>query len=262
MMLRKPFVVVALVWVIMLLALPVAAQSAQFSGELDGVTHPWDDYAIQMNAGDTVIITLQCIPYSALDPAVAVLDSTQRMLAANDDGGMPVCAQANSSYLEFTAPATGTYIVRATSYEVLFDNDPTDENANGYYLLTLSGDFMRLGAAVDSGIVDSGIQDGRLNRMDRGAPLAVYCPGGVPEVYAIDAAGQGTLAFAVTQEQIDAVGSPETNTVIAHGLDITLYRLGSGEFEVVSAPDAEGKIYHVRFATCTPGGSAVTWLVE
>jgi hypothetical protein len=259
MMLRKLFVVAALAWGVLLLALPVSAESAQFSGELNGVTHPWDDYAIQMEAGATVTLLLQCIPYSDLDPAVVVFDSNGNVLADDDDSGTPSCAQADSSYLEFTAPVTGKYIVRATSYEIFYDDDPTDLNANGYYLLTLSGDFELVGAAMAA---DMGIRDGRLNRMDRGAPLAVYCPGGLPEVYAIDAEGKGTLAFAVTQEQIDAVGTPETNTLLAQGLGITLYRLSSGEFEVIGAPDAEGKIYHVLFSACVPGGSAATWLVE
>lgn len=81
----------------------------------------------------------------------------------------------------------------------------------------------------------------------------------MPEIYAIDALGHGSLAFQVTQDQIDAVDVPEVNTLIAEGSGVSLYRLSSGEFQVVSSPDAEGKVYNVLFTECSALGMGDTF---
>ncbi len=84
-----------------------------------------------------------------------------------------------------------------------------------------------------------GLSDGRINRFDLAAPVAVYpftFEGGVGlRFYQIDAGGHGTLILEVTPEQIAAVANPPaSNTLIAStpGGAVALYRLTTGEFQV------------------------------
>jgi LysM repeat protein len=77
---------------------------------------------------------------------------------------------------------------------------------------------------------DSG-PDNRINP-DPIAPVAIYCrPNGV-EILTIDGQGNGHFAFLATQNQINAVGIPSRNTLIAAGGGVGLFRLTSGEFQV------------------------------
>lgn len=251
-MIRKTLILSLIGLLILLTSVPaLASLTMQWTGVLHGVDNPWDDYEIYMEAGATIEVSHQCLPTPELDPAIVILDATGTALADDDDSGSPDCYQGNSAWLQFTAPASGWYIVQANSYEIFYDDDPTDLDANGPYVLTVTGDFL-LPAAAGGG---QEIRDGRVNNRDLAAPLAVYCPAGLPVIYAIDSAGHGTLAFAVTQEQIDAVGVPEANTLIASGLGIRLYRLPGGQYQVVSAPDAEGKVYQMRYAVCVAGAA-------
>ncbi len=97
------------------------------------------------------------------------------------------------------------------------------------------------------------INDGRINAYDLGAPLAAYCTAdhGM-EVWDIDAAGDGTLAFTVTQDQIvsglnDASTSGQ-NTLVGQGLGDSLYATSAGQL-ILMGPDLRepGKVY--QFAT-------------
>ena len=85
----------------------------------------------------------------------------------------------------------------------------------------------------------AGIDDGRLNRFDVAAPVAVfpveYATGTGLHLYAIMADGVGTLVLEVTPEMIAAVPAmPAENTLIAATPDgsIALYRLTTGEFQL------------------------------
>ncbi len=87
--------------------------------------------------------------------------------------------------------------------------------------------------------VSNEIGDGRLNRYDLAAPVAVFpipaANGTGLHLYAIGADGAGTLALVVTPEMIEAVPElPEMNTLIAATPDgaIALYRLTTGEFQI------------------------------
>ncbi len=84
-----------------------------------------------------------------------------------------------------------------------------------------------------------GLGDGRINRFDMAAPVAVYpftFEGGVGlRFYQIDAGGHGALILEVTPEQIAAVANPPAaNTLIASTSDgaVALYRLTTGEFQM------------------------------
>lgn len=64
------------------------------------------------------------------------------------------------------------------------------------------------------------------------APVAIYCrPEGI-EILTIDGQGNGHFAFRATQDQINAVGIPTINTLIAGAGGVALFRLTSGEFQV------------------------------
>jgi LysM repeat protein len=73
--------------------------------------------------------------------------------------------------------------------------------------------------------------DNRINP-DPVAPVAIYCrPNGI-EILTIDGQGNGHFALLATQNQINAVGIPARNTLIAAGGGVGLFRLTSGEFQV------------------------------
>lgn len=88
------------------------------------------------------------------------------------------------------------------------------------------------------------IRDGRENRNDRAATVAIWCTGRGVEVYDLDISGNGELAFIATFAEINAVPAmPEENTLIEGIPGIALYRLTSGELQVNGPYDWEGKPY-------------------
>lgn len=111
-------------------------------------------------------------------------------------------------------------------------------------------------ASLPIRVPGSPFTDGRRNP-EAWQSAAVYCqPGGRVDVYGINASGRGSLSLRVTKEQIDAVGIPSVNTIIAsaHGPlgEITLWRLTSGEFVVFAPglPPDTGKTYHYVWGGC------------
>jgi hypothetical protein len=75
------------------------------------------------------------------------------------------------------------------------------------------------------------VPDNRINP-DPIAPVAIYCrPNGI-EILSIDGQGNGHFALLATQNQINAVGIPARNALIAAGGGVGLFRLTSGEFQV------------------------------
>ncbi|MFN8373408.1 MAG: hypothetical protein U0694_11110 [Anaerolineae bacterium] len=95
--------------------------------------------------------------------------------------------------------------------------------------------------------------DGRVNPQ-AWATAVLYCADHAVQVYDVDNASIGRLLFVVTPEEIAEVGVPSSNTVIdsatgVRGL-VAVYRLASGEFQVV-APDTEpGKYYSFTWPGC------------
>ncbi len=74
------------------------------------------DYTITLNAGDVITVTMTRLD-GDLDAYLFLLDSTQRELTHNDDAATPVGNTGlNAQIPNFTAPAAGTYIIRATRY--------------------------------------------------------------------------------------------------------------------------------------------------
>lgn len=96
-------------------------------GALDfAADHDW--YRVRLEGGQSYRFTLSSSGDSALsDPYVRVLGPEGEELAADDDGG-----DGLNSYLEFTAPATGTYFVDAAAF--------ADGGTGGYTLAARAGD--------------------------------------------------------------------------------------------------------------------------
>jgi hypothetical protein len=91
--------------------------------------------------------------------------------------------------------------------------------------------------------------DGRVNRDDHAAPVAVYpisYGNGQMGLHVYDTA-TGVLLLEVTPELIAATDGVSENTLIAEGGNVVVYRLADGTF-YVGAPMANGKQYILTFA--------------
>ncbi|MEZ4669468.1 MAG: hypothetical protein R3E39_16295 [Anaerolineae bacterium] len=107
-------------------------------------------------------------------------------------------------------------------------------------------------AAVGVAAVSANFDDGRVNHWEAGAPVAVYCKytdeerqvfAGI-EVLRINAENNGTLVLDASAAQIATVDStPATHILILSENGYTLYRLTSGDFQLLAPADSEGKVY-------------------
>lgn len=101
-----------------------------------------------------------------------------------------------------------------------------------------------------------GIRDGRLNRYDMGAPVAIYCTRqGTLLVLNIDpTTGQGSAGLEFSAENLRAYYDPATDSLIRPAQNqllvqqngVSLYLLTGGELQV-NAFDFEGKVYDFAF---------------
>ena len=95
------------------------------------------------------------------------------------------------------------------------------------------------------------IRDERMNWKDSHATAAVYCNSAGVDVYSLDWSGNGTFVFRATLAEINNVPAvPATNTLIDGRGGFALYRLTSGELQVNTPPNWEGKIYEFIWAGC------------
>lgn len=117
------------------------------------------------------------------------------------------------------------------------------------------------GTAVDADLIQECSipppDDGRMNNIivDPEQTVAVYCRSNGIEIIKPVGNQPVTVLFASVQE-IAAVGVPRTNTLIKTSVDVNLYRLSSGEFQV-NAPGLGGKQYVFIWSGC-PGFSINT----
>lgn len=90
--------------------------------------------------------------------------------------------------------------------------------------------------------------DGRLNRYDAAAPVALYLQDDGLAIYAIDEDSEGQFVFFVSLEDIEILGIPIENTLLGSSEDglIALWRLPNGQF-MLQAPTASGKTYYLYF---------------
>ncbi|MCQ3932822.1 MAG: hypothetical protein DPW16_20425 [Chloroflexi bacterium] len=117
------------------------------------------------------------------------------------------------------------------------------------------------GTAVDADLIQECSipppDDGRMNNIivDPEQTVAVYCRSNGIEIIRPVGNQPVTVLFASIQE-IATVGVPRTNTLIKASVDVNLYRLSSGEFQV-NAPGLGGKQYVFIWSGC-PGFSINT----
>jgi hypothetical protein len=69
-------------------------------------------YPLQMEAGRTYIISLECMSSGLFDTFVRITDDKGKVMAEDDDGGVLL-----NSLLEFTPPQTGMYHIVTTSFQ-------------------------------------------------------------------------------------------------------------------------------------------------
>lgn len=117
------------------------------------------------------------------------------------------------------------------------------------------------GTAIDADLIQECSipppDDGRMNNIivDPEQTVAVYCRSNGIEIIRPVGNQPVTVLFASIQE-IATVGVPRTNTLIKASVDVNLYRLSSGEFQV-NAPGLGGKQYVFIWSGC-PGFSINT----
>lgn len=90
-------------------------------------------YAFYGEQGDVITVSMTNVD-GDLDPLVSILDSEQRQIASDDDGG----SGQNANIARFEIPASGTYYVRATRFS---GEPPGNPNTTGTYNLTLARRF-------------------------------------------------------------------------------------------------------------------------
>lgn len=146
----------------------------------------------------------------------------------------------------YTVPANSSITVSYTSYR---QREFTGDSAT--YTLDYN---CTTGITVSSGLP---FNDDRVNQQGA-ASAALYCieNSGI-EVWSIDARGQGAYAFTASNRDISRVAfNPTVNTVVDQALGsrglIQLYRLTSGEFQLVSPGEAgdDSKVYNFIFPGC------------
>ncbi|MBI1277538.1 MAG: hypothetical protein GC179_05375 [Anaerolineaceae bacterium] len=105
----------------------------------------------------------------------------------------------------------------------------------------------------------SNFTDSRVDAYEPWQSVAVFCEDKMVKVYGIDANANGYFAFAVTQDDIDNLGIPKENTLLASfpsafGGKIRLYKLkDTGELQINAPglPPESWKEYVFTWAGCT-----------
>ncbi|MCZ2096952.1 MAG: DVUA0089 family protein [Anaerolineae bacterium] len=125
-----------------------AAPARAFSSETFTGTvspdDPYHDYVVYLNAGDTIIIEVDCPDGTPIDPYLEVYDSDGNLLDFDDDDD--TLCDRYGSLLVFTAPAAGEYTIRVTDFIYAETGDPVcgdgiEGICFGDYILTITGEF-------------------------------------------------------------------------------------------------------------------------
>ena len=173
-------------------------------------------------------------------PSFVPPDGTINCIAANDDGGVGF-----ASKITITLNKDTPYVAVVRGFG----------NQLGTYSLSISGDGdVCLGACEG---VPIAFEDGRLNRFDAAAPIVIYPVTINNEVgmniYAVTNDSRGDFLFQVTPAEIAAVPSnPDVNTPIKVSNNVQVWRLSSGEFQIVTpTTNGSGKVYNIIFDEIT-----------
>ncbi|MBI5931563.1 MAG: pre-peptidase C-terminal domain-containing protein [Chloroflexi bacterium] len=116
--------------------------------ETGNTNNGYDEYALDIEAGQTVQLVMLCNA-ADFNPLIQIYqDGT---LVASDDNSYPAGSEnpcGNSALLNFTAPAAGGYVVRATTYD--FVNGVDAGHGVGGYSLAANGTFLSLGPTANN----------------------------------------------------------------------------------------------------------------
>ncbi|MDX2141677.1 MAG: hypothetical protein SF123_26555 [Chloroflexota bacterium] len=243
--------------VISFLVLVVALFSTSLAGatEFGGLSLPYSAQAntctravgdqLSVNVVDNITYGVNASEgFTVSVPGVGIVASYADDVVAGPAGG-PNIVTVNIG-AAYSVPANTLITVAFTSYE--------RQNFQGNSITFNMEYNCTTGAAVNGG---APFRDARVNQQQF-ASAAIYClSNGWLEVWAIDALGNGTQLFTSTLREINRVPlNPTVNTVIEQaqgprGL-IQLYRLTSGEFQLVSPGQASdsSKVYNFIFPGC------------
>lgn len=246
---KRTLLFVALLAMLLIVAAAPAAAAGGFSTTL---SFPADGayflVSVDLTAGVPFRAHLQCAVESddedtpgSIDPYLELyapgadpfLDSS---LAWADDEGDQDCAGYHDAILEFTPADTDTY--------TLWVEDISYNGGSGF----LSLDGINNASTLP-------FPDGRVNQ-EQWATAAVYCVvNGNIDIYAISAAGLGTLIIREDWAALEALGIPAQNELRAQSEDgsIRLYRLSSGEWQINAPANGLFDGYVYRWRECTPG---------
>lgn len=196
-----------------------AGELAPGDAELDG-EQLYDAYRFRARAGERIDIRLASEDF---DPMLYVgrqgAAGGFEELASNDDGGATL-----NSFIRFTAPEAGDYIIRASAYS---------PHAEGAYVLSLSEgpEPVRLSPLAVGQVIQG--------RLDEGAMTDDY--GAAYVGYAFTAQAGQRVAFAMSSDDFDSF--------------LDLGRVGAGGFESLASNDDGGDRLNARLVhTFEDGG--------
>lgn len=206
-----------------------------------------------LEAGTTITIRITTEPGAG----------TFIMMAIVDEKGNPVdyklVSGGQSLSLTYTLKSNGIVAIMMAAGDLPEDEDDicSCELVPFTYVIEVSG-------CSGPGALAMNLLDGRFNNVqdkDVAAPVAIYGDG--IQIYSIDPeTGDGWLDVHITQQMIDEIGVPTDEPVLLGqgtnhytGIDIFVYRLPTGEFQInthyahgtpyVFVWDAEGSRYHL-----------------
>lgn len=255
---RSALFLLALFGVLTISTLPALAGSASVTGTFPPNGSP-TMAVIYITSPDCVGQSSEPVQYRAqpfwvetagtytLDLAIGSGDLGLYLMTAAFDpaAGFPACLAADN-----VAPIGVSFALAPDTIYFAVPFDDTFSQDGGAYTLTASGPgIVHFGWLPGAGPVSGShtIDDGRINKFDLAAPYAVYCTSNGVEVWAIDSAGHGSLAFSASPDAVTAADNSTAAALVADGAGIRLYKQTSGELQVVGAPDFEGKVYDVLF---------------
>lgn len=275
---RKSFIGTLCVVALVIFVLPVMAGTTSYSGALSNtdpqftrVTTPaWSTPGCAGLAGtSTYYYDVQPFYVDAtgtydLDMLASSTFDTYNILylgSFDPSNAMLNCVNASDDADGSTRGRINTTLTAGVQYFHVVSSFSTNMTGTYHVSMTGPGNIILGLAPTPEQLAMIPFHDGRINNMDQWATFAVYCPDDNIEVYAIDATGAGQIAFTTTPEEVAAVGVPTSgNAIIEEGRGVTLYRLSSGEFQVVGPRDAEWKTYNVMFTSCGLSGVVRTFM--
>lgn len=132
-------------------------------------------------------------------------------------------------------------------YEKVYDQRQTSIGFGGFRFVVTRN--VQTGIQFDDACLS--VNDDRVNAADHAAAAAIYCrPEGVA-IWDIDDTSRGTPSFLVTYDALESIPWPvEENTLLAENGGFRLYALTSGELQLNSPPDWEGKEYVFTWPGC------------